>query len=953
MVALTAAFVFTWPVALLSTFFSVYRPDGVLAALDYGITLQSLRFWLGLFEAVGHALVLQVVFWVVARSRPVAAARRSPPYARTLSSRFLFALIPILLLMTVVLIYAAYDSAVSGATRQAVASLMRDADNGADGISYFLSTGQSMAEQFASDPVLWEENESVCTERLSSNLEMLTYFSRLTAYDLDGSVLCTYPPSEGSETVLTAAEIDLLQFSLSTGSLPIAPAHRGADGQVHLSFLSPLEDPRSGQRYGVLVGRVQLGTSPMLRDVLGRLQGTMGQGEGLVIDEGGRIIAYPGQSTAEMASPEADRFLEYWTIDQTGSSLAEGRDGLVWVRQSRDSTTNARQLVCYSALDGYPWAVVITLPHRVVLQQAIALSGPLLAILIGLSLVVGFVIFLVTNQLTRPLDLLAKASARIAAGNLEQAILLGGDDEVSRLGDAFEKMRVGLKDRLDDLSLLLRVGQEVSAALDLASGMPPLLEGALQATDALVSRVVMLSVTGEPQVVMGRGETIDGLSVLDRALGLNARDVDRPLVIENLSRARSLAESGDLPEGIQAAVALPVRGKGRTVAVMWVGYPEPRRFKPTEIDLLSTLANQTAVLVENARLFQMAEGGRRRLAAILASTSDAVLVTDRDNHLLLLNPAAEQVLGLKASEVMDRDIGEVPLDPALIRILTEPMERTDSLVDEVSLSDRRTFYAIASKIQSAEAERIGRVVVMRDVTHFKELDEMKSEFVSTVSHDLRTPLTFMRGYASMLPMVGELNEKQQEYMEKILTGVEQMGTLVEDLLNLGRIEAGVGLEEKPCHIGALVVEAVESMRTRAAAKGLVVNMKSSDPAPVILGDVTLLRQAVANLVDNAIKYTPTGGTVSVGLSATEDEVLISVTDTGIGIAPEDQVRLFEKFYRVRRQETKEVQGTGLGLAIVKSIIERHGGRVRVDSVLNQGSTFTIELPVRTSGSSDR
>jgi len=224
---------------------------------------------------------------------------------------------------------------------------------------------------------------------------------------------------------------------------------------------------------------------------------------------------------------------------------------------------------------------------------------------------------------------------------------------------------------------------------------------------------------------------------------------------------------------------------------------------------------------------------------------------------------------------------------------------------------------------------------------------MKSEFVATVSHDLRAPLTFMRGYATMLPMVGELNEKQREYLDKILVGIEKMGALIEDLLNLGRIEAGVGLEEKPCHLGAIVVEAVDGMRARAAARGLVLRLEPAEPAPIILGDATLLRQAVANLVDNAIKYTPSGGSVTVGLKAVGREVLITVADTGLGIAPEDQVRLFEKFYRIRRRDADEIQGSGLGLAIVKSIVERHGGRVWVESALNQGSTFTIALPIRT------
>ena len=234
---------------------------------------------------------------------------------------------------------------------------------------------------------------------------------------------------------------------------------------------------------------------------------------------------------------------------------------------------------------------------------------------------------------------------------------------------------------------------------------------------------------------------------------------------------------------------------------------------------------------------------------------------------------------------------------------------------------------------------------MRDITHFKELDEMKSDFVATVSHDLRAPLTFMRGYATMLPMVGELDEKQHEYVEKILRGVGQMSNLIDDLLDLGRIEAGVGLEREPCHLGAILVEAVDSMRARAVAKGLTLRLEPAEDVAVVAGDATLLRQAISNLVDNAIKYTSSSGTVTVGLLVRDQQAVVQVSDTGIGIAPDDQVRLFEKFFRVKRRDTMGIQGTGLGLAIVKSIVERHGGRVWVDSELNKGSTFYISLPM--------
>jgi len=159
------------------------------------------------------------------------------------------------------------------------------------------------------------------------------------------------------------------------------------------------------------------------------------------------------------------------------------------------------------------------------------------------------------------------------------------------------------------------------------------------------------------------------------------------------------------------------------------------------------------------------------------------------------------------------------------------------------------------------------------------------------------------------------------------------------------VESDVGIRQEPCRLGLVMVEAVEAIRARANAKDVELRLEPSEGSPTVIGDRTLLRQSVSNLVDNAVKYTPSGGVVSVGLDITEDTATIRVSDTGIGIAPADQVRLFEKFYRIKRRETGSIQGTGLGLALVRSIVERHGGRVWVESVLNEGSTFFIQLPL--------
>ncbi|MEW5989350.1 MAG: HAMP domain-containing sensor histidine kinase, partial [Chloroflexota bacterium] len=242
---------------------------------------------------------------------------------------------------------------------------------------------------------------------------------------------------------------------------------------------------------------------------------------------------------------------------------------------------------------------------------------------------------------------------------------------------------------------------------------------------------------------------------------------------------------------------------------------------------------------------------------------------------------------------------------------------------------------------------MGRVAVLHDITHLKELDSLKSEFVSTVSHDLRDPLTVMRGYATMLPMVGSLNEKQQLSVEKILGGIDQMANLVNDLLDLGRIEAGIELALTPLRLDELLRAVAHTLTQPAQARGLSLRVETPADLPAVQADPALIRQAVTNLVNNAIKYAPNSGPLILKAVQEGQQVIISVQDNGPGIPRQEQMRLFEKFYRVRpRTPGAAKAGTGLGLAIVKSIAERHGGRAWCQSQVGKGSIFYLSLPLK-------
>jgi PAS domain S-box-containing protein len=320
------------------------------------------------------------------------------------------------------------------------------------------------------------------------------------------------------------------------------------------------------------------------------------------------------------------------------------------------------------------------------------------------------------------------------------------------------------------------------------------------------------------------------------------------------------------------------------------------------------------------------------------------MVTDQEDRLLLSNPATWRLLGLGAEWVEGQPVEELVKQPELLELIKASSGGKQSV--EVALPDGKVYYATASTVL-AEGQRVGRVCILRDITYFKQLDSLKSEFVATVSHDLRSPLTLIRGYATMLDMVGDLNEQQQGYVRKIVSSVEGMTRLVNNLLDLGRIEAGIGLQLEKAPVTDLLERATSALQMLAAQKRVQLSTEIlPHTVDLVEADQALLQQALHNLIENAIKYTEPGGKVTVRANSRQEQIVFEIRDTGIGISPVDQPRLFEKFFRAARSGAKRSHGSGLGLAIVKSIAERHGGRVWLESQLGKGSTFYISIPAR-------
>lgn len=354
---------------------------------------------------------------------------------------------------------------------------------------------------------------------------------------------------------------------------------------------------------------------------------------------------------------------------------------------------------------------------------------------------------------------------------------------------------------------------------------------------------------------------------------------------------------------------------------------------------------------------RLADLQRQQVDAIINGISDAVLVTDEFDRLLMANRACETVLGLKPAEAMRKPITELPIDEGLARMIRQSREAEGGnmrrhvehtlgeRIYEVTLSG----VSVQQKEEGAGASTHGVLAVLRDVTREKEIAKAKSDFVSKVAHELRTPLSSIKAYVEML-VDGEATDEKtlREYYEIIQTSSERLSRLIDNMLNISRIESGtVRVNKEPVSMAVVVKEAADVARPQAEAKQIKLEVELTPVFYQVLADRDMIYQAVLNLLSNAVKYTTDGGSVVVKMAVMEQErtVTISVSDTGVGIPEQDLPRLFEKFFRVEAN-SKMAKGTGLGLSLVKHLVETvHGGRMSVTSKVGTGSTFSMTLPL--------
>lgn len=542
--------------------------------------------------------------------------------------------------------------------------------------------------------------------------------------------------------------------------------------------------------------------------------------------------------------------------------------------------------------------------------------------------------------------------------------------EGNKKASSADSSRKQLLTRSRDLTSLLAVAETATQSLDIDKVLNDALEKSLEILGFDVGFIRVLEPESKTMVVRAaRGLRSPEFLAYATPIASDRRNVSRivfetkePYVTPDVRKNRLYKNRTMQREGVISATAAPVMSKSRVLGVMVVGSRKFHRFVQREINLLKAFGSQLGAALENAQLYEEVTTGKSYIENLVENAGDAIVSTDAEDRILTWNRGAEVIFGYHKDEAVGQSL-QLLLPPnrsneleeirtkvriqGVIRNLEVRRRRKDGVTIDVALA--------VSPIGDNTGNVSGFLHLARDITEKKryehrlrELDRLKSDFVSNVSHELRTPLTAIKGSAdNMLDgITGPLNEKQVRYLTRIKSNADRLTRLINDLLDLSRIEAGK-IDLKPARLPLvnLAQEVADNIRPVALEKLISLEVASLDNSVTAWADRDKTIQVLVNLVGNAVKFTPQHGKVTVAIKKNGSQwVEISVSDTGPGIVPEEVHTIFDRFYQIAQAGKQKTKGTGLGLAISKALVEMHGGKIWVESDVGRGSTFSFTLP---------
>jgi GAF domain-containing protein/anti-sigma regulatory factor (Ser/Thr protein kinase) len=536
---------------------------------------------------------------------------------------------------------------------------------------------------------------------------------------------------------------------------------------------------------------------------------------------------------------------------------------------------------------------------------------------------------------------LAQAFADQAAVALENARLYAEAQAREREATQLSRGLTLLNDASSALHRTLEVDTILEGVLDgLRRGVGAAAALVLQTADdgALVRRVgLFISEAHRKDGAFPGGEELLGV----------VRARRQPVLLRSGADQGDGVHPGLFEHGVRSVAAFPlVAQRQRMIGMLALSYTTGQDFPEHEVRLLSAYADQLAMALESARLYDEARTQRERLTHILDGASDGIVFVGAGGRVEAANRRAAELLGLAHGRLVGADLGATLT--AVIETSAETAPLATGRAGEGDLTVTmagRILHWVARPTLDGAGEAMGLTLTLQDVTREREVGRMKTDFVSFVTHQLRTPLA---GIKWMLELAGEaaLPPEIASYVEDARGASDRLINLVNDLLDVSRLERGkLEVELRPTDLVAVTREVLAEAQPLVAERGHRLSFEAESPVPLLALDPSLARQALLNLVSNAIKYTPPGGSIEITVAREGPAVAWRIRDSGIGIPREAQRRLFEKFYRADNAFALETEGTGLGLYIVRLIVERFGGRVSFESDSGRGSTFHVILPL--------
>jgi two-component system NtrC family sensor kinase len=497
----------------------------------------------------------------------------------------------------------------------------------------------------------------------------------------------------------------------------------------------------------------------------------------------------------------------------------------------------------------------------------------------------------------------------------------------------------GLQRQIGEMETLTELARSINSSLELDSVLQTVVDAAVMLTNADEGSLLLVDETSGELYMRASRNFQDEFS---RTFRLPIQDTLAGAVVQS---GKPVMLDENTPQKIKTSylvqnlIYVPLRVQQNVIGVLGIDNRSKRiPFKDRDMSLLSALAEFAAIAIVNASNFSGTAAERNKLGTILGNIQDGVIVFDQDQRLVLVNRMASSMFKLAEENLMGRPLREVFNHPDLLE-LVENNGISKSKHAEIAIEDGRVFSG-----QITPISEVGAAITMHDITSLKEIDRIKSDFVSTVSHDLRSPLTAILGYVDLIERAGPVTELQRDFIHRVQSSVHNITHLVDDLVDLGRIESGFDASKEAVNVQMVVQLAADNMKRFFDEKGQTLLVQVPETLPPVYANTVQICRMIENLLDNACKYTHRGGVIGINAETDDQQIILQVNDNGIGIPQVDLPFIFDKFYRASNGNN-EVPGTGLGLAIVKSIVENHQGRIWVESFPDEGSVFTIVLPV--------